>query len=94
LGYYTVFIFFYEDAVEEVGMLRFSELSAGAQQELLTLFAQYDGAEDLFPRAVLERAMQQTSALHAYFEWDDDKAARRYRCTQAKVIGSVHQAPV
>lgn len=34
--------------------------------------------------AVLEAAKDQTSALHGYFEWSDDKAAVAYRLSQAE----------
>jgi len=33
--------------------------------------------------AVLDRAQDPMSALHTYFEWDDDAAARAYRLSQA-----------
>lgn len=36
------------------------------------------------PESVLEKAKDPTSELHKCFEWDDTKAAEKYRLTQAR----------
>lgn len=38
------------------------------------------------PLAVLERARNENSALHRYFEWDDGVAAEKYRLKQAATL--------
>lgn len=44
----------------------------------------YDVANDLNERDVLADARDESSPLHAYFEWDDTAAAERYRLAQAQ----------
>lgn len=38
------------------------------------------------PKEVVEIARSPRSALHTYFEWDDDKAAEAYRVAQARTL--------
>lgn len=40
----------------------------------------------LFPSDVVEAAHSETSPLHAFFEWDDSDAARKYRLAQARSV--------
>lgn len=40
----------------------------------------------LSPAAVLNSARKKSSPLHAYFEWDDSKAAEQHRLWQARKI--------
>ena len=54
----------------------------------LELIRSRDG--EITPVAVVEKAEDEGSALHKYFEWDSDKAAERYRLEQArKVLRSI-----
>lgn len=46
--------------------------------------------ENITPSEVLERARDEKSELHKCFEWDDSKAAEKYRTIQA---GNVIRAP-
>ena len=41
---------------------------------------------DLDPKAVVDRGRNPDSPLHELFEWDDEKAAEKYRLVQAKRI--------
>lgn len=38
----------------------------------------------LTPQAVVEQARNPTSILHAFFQWDDQKAAQQHRLDQAR----------
>lgn len=38
------------------------------------------------PESVVEDARSETSPLHRYFEWNDTKAAKKYRLSQARLI--------
>lgn len=38
------------------------------------------------PASVVERARPETNPIHVCFEWDDDKAAARYREDQARAL--------
>lgn len=38
----------------------------------------------LTPIDVVQEAKRETSVLHSYFEWDDEKAAEEYRISQAR----------
>jgi len=40
--------------------------------------------EKITPEAILEKARDESSALHEIFEWDDSVAAEKYRLSQAK----------
>lgn len=40
----------------------------------------------LRPEDVIKDAKRKTSPLHAYFEWDDSKAAHQYRLNQARQL--------
>lgn len=40
----------------------------------------------LTPEAVVERAKDRRSELHSMFEWDDQRAAERFRLSQARTI--------
>lgn len=40
----------------------------------------------LTPEAVVERAKDRRSELHSMFEWDDKRAAERFRLSQARTI--------
>lgn len=52
-----------------------------AKAELLAIG---DDLETISPDMVVEFARNPETALHAYFEWDDTKAAARYRRDQAR----------
>jgi len=58
-------------------------LSVAASQELQQLVAD---AEIVTPEQVVERARDEASALHRYFEWDDSAAAHEYRIVQARRV--------
>jgi len=59
------------------------------REELDTLAEASEGY--LSPRSVVKWAEQHPdSALHAKFEWDDSKAAQKYRLSQARQIIRVH----
>ena len=61
-----------------------SRISLDAQKagrELENIRKQEGG--ELTPAAVVERARSGNSALHAHFEWDDQKAAEQHRLGQA-----------
>ncbi len=59
-------------------------LNDAARAELEELRAAGGGI--LQAEAVVERARSANSALHSYFEWDDDKAADAYRLQQARNV--------
>lgn len=40
----------------------------------------------LLPRAVVDHARDEASALHRYFEWDDTEAAEQWRLEQARCV--------
>lgn len=42
-----------------------------------------DAGAALTPKGVLESARKKSSPLHKYFEWEDSKAAEKYRLEQA-----------
>jgi hypothetical protein len=42
-----------------------------------------DAGTALTPKGVLESARKKSSPLHKYFEWEDSKAAEKYRLEQA-----------
>ena len=52
--------------------------------ELVTLANERGG--HISPRAVLEAARNEDSALHQFFEWDDGKAAEAFRLVQASAL--------
>lgn len=41
---------------------------------------------ELTPAAIVEEAKAPESPLHQYFEWDNDKAAEKWRVQQARVL--------
>lgn len=60
----------------------------GAQKiiaDRLVLLTQRCGGS-LTPNAVVEDAQDESSPLHAYFEWDDTEAARQWRLEQARAL--------
>lgn len=59
-------------------------LNDAARAELEDLREQAGGR--LLPEAVVERARSQNSALHRYFEWNNDAAAHAYRLQQARQV--------
>lgn len=44
------------------------------------------GEENTTPEEILEKAKDPNSELHKCFEWDDKKAAEKYRLQQARTI--------
>jgi len=44
----------------------------------------------LRPRDIVAYAERSDTALHSYFEWDDDKAAYEYRLEQARRLIRIH----
>ena len=44
------------------------------------------GGGRITPRALVEAARGEESALHDYFEWDDSEAAEKYREMQARAL--------
>lgn len=44
------------------------------------------GSADITPEKVLEIAKDENTELHKCFEWDDNKAAEKYRLQQARSI--------
>ena len=40
----------------------------------------------LYPEAVVDYAVDEKTALHSHFEWDDDKAGQQYRIWQARKL--------
>jgi hypothetical protein len=69
------------------------DLTTDAVAEL-TRVHKSDG--DLSPERVVSLAKNQHSALHRYFEWDNDKAAHQHRLTQARSLireARVHIVP-
>ena len=52
--------------------------------ELLTLAGRRSG--QISPRAVLDAARSEDSALHSLFEWDESKAAEAFRLVQASAL--------
>lgn len=45
-----------------------------------------DGEGFLSPERVLQEAVDESSPLHDYFEWDDTEAARKFRLVQAGLL--------
>lgn len=65
----------------------FGDLSAQIVGEYLERLR---SKEKLTPRAVVSAARAKSSPIHNAFEWNDSKAAEKYRLTQARtLIGSV-----
>lgn len=56
-------------------------------EELKEIAEEHDGI--LYPKHVVEKARDSKSSLHGAFEWDNTKAARKYRLHQARQIISV-----
>lgn len=46
----------------------------------------YDLNGKLYPKDVVERAKDESSSLHSYFEWDDEAAAHQHRLSQARTL--------
>lgn len=59
----------------------YSGINTEALNELRSL---EDTSGRLNPRQVVEQARSDTSSLHPFFEWDDNKAAEEHRVTQAR----------
>lgn len=56
----------------------------------------HKGEGELTPERVLAHAERSTSALHRYFEWNNEKAATQHRLTQARSLireARVHIVP-
>ena len=63
-----------------------------AGDELSRIYQQY-GAID--PKTVVNESRREDAPLHRCFEWDDSKAAEKYRCDQARhIIRCITIAPV
>lgn len=45
-----------------------------------------DSGVDLTPQAVVDASRDEDAPLHNAFEWDDDIAAEKYRCSQAQAM--------
>ncbi len=61
--------------------------AAGAELDRI-----YEKNGELKPAAVVEESRPETAPLHPVFEWDDKKAADKYRNEQAKrLIGAIVQ---
>jgi len=58
-------------------------VNEAARQQLDAIYAENGVLE---PKGVLQDARREKSPLHAYFEWDDKKAANAYRLTQAREL--------
>jgi hypothetical protein len=56
---------------------------SGDAQKVGERLAALESRGKLTPDAVVHDARKDTSVLHGYFEWDDQKAAHRWRLTQA-----------
>lgn len=54
-----------------------------AGEELERIYSR-DGVIE--PEAIVEESAPESAPLHSCFEWDDEKAARKYRITQAQDI--------
>lgn len=50
------------------------------------VYAEIGNLESITPQNVLDKAKNKKSELHKCFEWDDNKAAEKYRLTQARQI--------
>ena len=60
------------------------QLNEAAQAEMKLLMSRHG---KLVPaEAVVDFARDDSTALHAYFEWDDTEAARKYRIEQARRV--------
>ena len=57
--------------------------AAAAANELERIFKKYG---EIAPETVVEESRAEESVLHDLFEWDDAKAAEKYRVTQARFI--------
>lgn len=44
------------------------------------------GDTQVTPAEIVEKAKDETSELHKCFEWDDEKAAEKYRLQQARMV--------
>jgi len=42
--------------------------------------------DDYTPQQIVDKARDESTELHKCFEWDDKKAAEKYRCSQAQSI--------
>jgi len=56
--------------------------------ELNQLVEQHNGS--VLPQQVVEFAIDETTELHSYFEWDENEAAAKYRLHQARTLLRVH----
>lgn len=67
---------------------RGAHVPAGLKADLvaaeITAIEQQHGG--LTPDLVVENARNEASAMHRWFEWDDDEAAHQYRIQQARQI--------
>lgn len=59
-------------------------MNESAKQELEIIRSENGGF--LRPIDVLNYARDEKSALHEYFEWDDNEAAEKYRLAQARAL--------
>jgi len=58
----------------------------GAEAIRSELLAINEGHGVLTPELVVERSRDPSSALHQFFEWDDDQAAEKFRLVQAGAL--------
>lgn len=56
-------------------------ITSVVEHELQTIYNEHG---ELLPETVLEAARPASSPLHAYFEWDDARAAHEHRLDQAR----------
>lgn len=54
--------------------------------EVEKALAEIAASGELIPDRVVEAARDPASALHAYFTWDNDEAAKRWRAEQARAL--------
>lgn len=59
--------------------------------EAIDILERLENENDLVPSAIVQEAKTETSPLHEYLEWDDAKAARRYRTLQAARLMAHYQ---
>jgi len=65
-----------------------SKLHAARLEELKEIADSNDGVLEC--QAVVERARDKKSALHSWFEWDDEKAGEAYRLQQARQLVRIY----
>jgi hypothetical protein len=71
-----------DEAAVIPGIKKINIQRLGRELERLTA----EGGGELRPVAVVEAARDPSSILHRLFEWDDSKAAEKYRVSQARAV--------